>query len=85
MPYVKQITIRSTLNRSLKYIVNDNKTDHGCLVTGVNCASNDKLAYKQMLANKKITKKRKEHWGFTSCSPLKKMKLLIHTRLMKLG
>ncbi|MEC0182320.1 relaxase/mobilization nuclease domain-containing protein [Paenibacillus peoriae] len=64
MPYVKQITIRSTLNRSLKYIVNDNKTDHGCLVTGVNCASNDKLAYKQMFANKKNHKKEKGTLGF---------------------
>ncbi|KRE47806.1 hypothetical protein ASG81_07750 [Paenibacillus sp. Soil522] len=53
MPYVKQITIRTTLNRSLSYIVNDKKTDDGCLVTGVNCATNDKLAYKQMIGNKK--------------------------------
>lgn len=64
MPYVKQITIRSTLNRSLKYIVNDEKTDQGCLVTGVHCASNDKLAYKQMIANKKNHKKEKGTLGF---------------------
>lgn len=64
MPYVKQITIRSTLNRSLKYIVNDKKTDYGCFVTGVNCATSDKLAYKQMLANKKRFKKESGTLGF---------------------
>ncbi len=64
MPYVKQITIRATLNRSLKYIVNESKTDFGCLVTGVNCATNDKLAYKQMLANKKKHDKEKGTLGF---------------------
>ncbi|WP_433947005.1 relaxase/mobilization nuclease domain-containing protein [Paenibacillus sp. SN-8-1] len=64
MPYVKQLTIRKTLNRSLKYIVNDKKTDYGCLVTGVNCASNDKLAYKQMTANKKKFGKETGTLGF---------------------
>lgn len=64
MPYVKQITIRTTLNRSLKYIVNDNKTDYGCFVTGVNCATNDKLAYKQMLENKRKHNKEKGTLGF---------------------
>lgn len=64
MPYVKQITIRSTLNRSLKYIVNDKKTVHGCLVSGVNCATNEKLAYKQMLANKKRFDKESGTLGF---------------------
>lgn len=64
MPYVKQITIRTTLNRSLKYIVNDKKTDDGCLVTGVNCATHDKLAYKQMIENKKKHKKDKGTLGF---------------------
>lgn len=52
MPYVKQISIRQTLNRSLKYIVNDKKTEYGCLVSGMNCAANDHLAYKQMMMNK---------------------------------
>lgn len=52
MPYVKQTTIRQTLNRSLRYIVNEKKTEFGCLVSGVNCATNDKLAYKQMMNNK---------------------------------
>ncbi|MCJ8010141.1 relaxase/mobilization nuclease domain-containing protein [Paenibacillus sp. KQZ6P-2] len=52
MPYVKQITIRQTLNRSLRYIVNEKKTEYGCFVSGVNCATNDKLAYKQMVNNK---------------------------------
>ncbi|WP_068612579.1 relaxase/mobilization nuclease domain-containing protein [Paenibacillus tuaregi] len=64
MPYVKQITIRKTLNRSLKYIVNDKKTDYGCLVTGVNCASNDRLAYKQMIGNKKKFNKEAGTLGF---------------------
>ncbi|OMD35672.1 hypothetical protein BSK52_26595 [Paenibacillus odorifer] len=64
MPYVKQITIRTTLNRSLKYIVNGDKTDYGCFVTGVNCATNDKLAYKQMLENKKKHNKEKGTLGF---------------------
>lgn len=64
MPYVKQITIRTTLNRSLKYIVNDKKTDDGCLITGVNCATNDKLAYKQMVGNKKKHNKEKGTLGF---------------------
>lgn len=64
MPYVKQITIRTTLNRSLKYIVNGNKTDYGCFVTGVNCATHDKLAYKQMLENKKKHNKEKGTLGF---------------------
>lgn len=64
MPYVKQITIRSTLNRSLKYIVNDSKTDYGCFVTGVNCATHDKLAYKQMIENKRKHNKEKGTLGF---------------------
>lgn len=64
LAYVKQLTIKTSLNRSLRYIVNDKKTDHGCLVTGVNCASNDNLAYKQMLANKKMHDKEKGILGF---------------------
>lgn len=64
MPYVKQITIRNTLNRSLKYIVNDSKTDYGCFVTGVNCATHDKLAYKQMLENKRKHNKEQGTLGF---------------------
>ncbi|MFC5647690.1 relaxase/mobilization nuclease domain-containing protein [Paenibacillus solisilvae] len=64
MPYVKQITIRTTLNRSLKYIVNETKTDEGWLVTGVNCATNDKLAYKQMIGNKKKHNKEEGTLGF---------------------
>lgn len=64
MPYVKQITIKSTLNKSLNYIVNDKKTDEGILVSGVNCATNEKLAYKQMMANKKKHGKEKGTLGF---------------------
>lgn len=64
MPYVKQITIKSTLNKSLNYIVNDKKTEEKILVSGVNCATNEKLAYKQMIANKKKHGKEKGTLGF---------------------
>jgi len=52
MAYVKQITIHNTLNKSINYIVDPKKTDDSLLVTGLNCAMNSKLAYKQMLFTK---------------------------------
>ncbi|WP_455938526.1 relaxase/mobilization nuclease domain-containing protein [Gemella morbillorum] len=53
MAYVKQLTIRSTLNKSINYITNKDKTDDGVLVYGLNCSINSKLAYKQMQLTKK--------------------------------
>ncbi len=33
-------------------LVSAKKTEYGCFVSTVNCATNDKLAYKQMMNNK---------------------------------
>ncbi|MGN4427262.1 hypothetical protein ACTFQN_26795 [Bacillus cereus group sp. MYBK30-1] len=33
-------------------LVSAKKTEYGCFVSAVNCATNDKLAYKQMMNNK---------------------------------
>ncbi|NFR88438.1 hypothetical protein FDE85_17155, partial [Clostridium botulinum] len=52
MAYVRQKSIRSTLNKSINYIVNPKKTDDNLLVSGLNCSINPKVAYKQMLFTK---------------------------------
>ena len=64
MAYVKQLTIHSTLNKSINYIVNKDKTDEGILVYGLNCSINSKLAYKQMQFTKKRYDKKDSVLGY---------------------
>jgi len=48
MPYVKSISIRTTVNRSLAYILNPDKTDDLVYTTSLNCMSNATDAYLAM-------------------------------------
>lgn len=64
MAYVKRIPIKTTLGKSLKYITNEEKSDGGILVTGVNCSINPKVAYKQMDGIKKNFDKEDGILGF---------------------
>ena len=48
MPYVKSISIHSTVNRSLDYILNPEKTDDLVYTTSLNCMTNAKDAYLAM-------------------------------------
>ena len=48
MPYVKSIPIRTTLARSLAYILNPDKTDDLLYTTSLNCITNPKDAYLNM-------------------------------------
>ena len=47
MPYVKSIFIHTTVNRSIAYILNPNKTE-GLYTTSLNCLPNAKDAYLAM-------------------------------------
>lgn len=53
MAYVKQKAIKSTLKKAINYVVNDNKTDVGMLVSGINCSIYPSLAVKEMELVKK--------------------------------
>lgn len=48
MPYVKSVSIHTTVNRSLAYILNPNKTEDLLYTTALNCMSNAKDAYLAM-------------------------------------
>lgn len=48
MPYVKSIPLRTTVNRSLAYILNPNKTENLLYTNAVNCLPNAKDAYLAM-------------------------------------
>ncbi len=48
MPYVKSIPIRTTVNRSLAYILNKDKTDGLLYTASINCMTNAKDAYLAM-------------------------------------
>ena len=48
MPYVKSISIRTTVNRGLAYILNPDKTDDLVYTTSLNCMSNAIDAYLAM-------------------------------------
>ena len=48
MPYVKSIPIRTTVARSIAYILNPNKTDDLLFTTSLNCITNPKDAYLNM-------------------------------------
>lgn len=54
MAYVKQGSIKVTLNKVLNYAANSEKTDGKIFVTGISCSNNPSLAYKQM----KVTKQK---------------------------
>lgn len=47
MPYVKSIPIRSTVNRSIAYILNPSKTDDLLYIDGINVVADKALAYQQ--------------------------------------
>ncbi len=48
MPYVKSISIRTTVNKSLAYILNPDKTEDLLYTTSLNCLTNAKDAYLSM-------------------------------------
>ena len=48
MPYVKSIPIRTTVNKSLAYILNPDKTEDLLYTTSLNCLTNAKDAYLYM-------------------------------------
>ena len=48
MPYVKSISIHTTVNRSIAYILNPNKTEDLLYTTSLNCMANAKDAYLAM-------------------------------------
>lgn len=48
MPYVKSISIRTTVNRSIAYILNPDKTEDLLYTTSLNCMTNAKDAYLAM-------------------------------------
>ena len=48
MPYIKSIPIRSTVNRSIAYIANKDKTDDLLYVSGLNCSAVPTIAYSEM-------------------------------------
>lgn len=48
MPYVKSIPIHSTVNRSITYILNPEKTEDMVYTTALNCMANAKDAYNDM-------------------------------------
>jgi len=48
MPYVKSVSIRTTVNRSIAYILNPDKTEELLYTTSLNCMTNAKDAYLAM-------------------------------------
>lgn len=54
MAYVKRKAIHKTLEKTLKYIVNKNKTLGGTLVEGINCSIEPEVATKEMNFVKKM-------------------------------
>ncbi len=48
MPYVKSISLRTTVNRSIAYILNPDKTDGLLYTTSLNCMAEAKSAYLTM-------------------------------------
>ena len=53
MPYVKSIPIHSTVNRSIAYILNPEKTEDMVYTTALNCMANAK----DRSGNQKIDRK----------------------------
>lgn len=48
IPYVKHVCVHTTVNKSLAYILNPDKTEKLMLTTSINCTTNAKDAYLQM-------------------------------------
>ena len=48
MPYVKSISLHTTINRSIAYILNPEKTDGLLYTTSLNCMTEAKSAYLAM-------------------------------------
>jgi hypothetical protein len=71
MSYVKRHAIKVTLDKSIRYILNKNKTE-GLYVYGLNCSINGKLAYKTMMKTKEEFKKEDGILGFHFVQSFKK-------------
>ena len=50
MPYLKSVSVRSTVSRSIAYILNPKKTEDLLYTASLNCMTNAKDAYLQMKA-----------------------------------
>ena len=50
MPYVKSVCVHTTVERSLRYILNPDKTENCVLTTSTNCIADSRDAYLQMKA-----------------------------------
>lgn len=48
MAYIKQKSIKSTVLKAISYILDEEKTQQGTLIHGVNCSINAKIANKEM-------------------------------------
>ncbi|WP_010233468.1 relaxase/mobilization nuclease domain-containing protein [Clostridium arbusti] len=71
MSYVKRHAIKVTLDKSIRYILNKNKTE-SLYVYGLNCSINAKLAYKTMMKTKVNFKKEGGILGFHFVQSFKK-------------
>lgn len=47
MPYVKSISIKTTVKKSIQYILNPDKTEGLLYASGINCVANADIAYNQ--------------------------------------
>src|ERR1035437_9224314 len=47
MPYIKSISIKTTVNKSIKYILDPDKTEDLLYTTGINCIADNDIAYSQ--------------------------------------
>lgn len=48
MPYVKSISVHSTPQKTIKYVLNPDKTEDLLYASGINCSATDKLVYEEM-------------------------------------
>ncbi|WMJ77856.1 relaxase/mobilization nuclease domain-containing protein [Sedimentibacter sp. MB35-C1] len=72
MAYVKRLTIKATLYKALKYIVNPDKTNEKILISSNKCSQNEKVAIKEMRTLKKIHEKEDGIQGFHFIQSFKK-------------
>jgi hypothetical protein len=62
MPYVKSIPIRVTVNKTIKYVLNPDKTENLMFATGINCVPDAEICYDQFSAIYKQYE-RNLNWG----------------------
>ena len=48
MPYVKSISVHSTPEKTIRYILNPDKTEDLLFVSGQNCSTTAKIVYEEM-------------------------------------